>query len=310
MLAHVRINIYQETSAPASCVFFGSSIQSQQLNCCIGALRIAWSYWQRLFSFVWSTMHSVDFFCAEATLASRHVMPNALLWPLLLAPRSLLVWRLFLFTGTLRGLFSVETFSLSMETFPLYGDFTGTLLYGEFFSLYVETFPLYGDSSLWRLFLSLWRLFLFTGTLRGLFSMETFSLSMETFPLYGDFTGTLLYGDFSSLYGDFSSLRGLYGDFTGTLLYGDFFSLYGDFSSLRWLYGDFTGTGTLLYGDFFSLYGDFSSLRGLYGDFTGTLLYGDFFSLYGDFSSLRGLYGDFTGTLLYGDFSSLPSPTF
>ena len=34
----------------------------------------------------------------------------------------------------------------------------------------METFPLYGD---------------FTGTLRGLFSMETFSLSMETFSLYG-----------------------------------------------------------------------------------------------------------------------------
>ena len=86
----------------------------------------------------------------------------------------------------LRGLFS-------MESFPLYGDFTGTLLYGDFSSLrglcgdsslwrlFLFT-PLYGDSYLWRLFLStplygdssLWRLFLFT-------------------PLYGDFTGILLY---------------------------------------------------------------------------------------------------------------------
>ena len=123
----------------------------------------------------------------------------------------------------------------------------------ETFSLSMETFPLSED---------------FTGTLRELFSMETFSLSMETFPLYGDFTGTLLYGDFFSLYGDFSSLRGLYGDSSlwrlFLSLYGDFFSLYGDFSSLRGLYGDFTAT--LLYGDFFSLYGDFSSLRGLYGN--------------------------------------------
>ena len=37
------------------------------------------------------------------------------------------LWRLFLFTETLRGLFS-------METFPLHGDFTGTLLYGDFSS--------------------------------------------------------------------------------------------------------------------------------------------------------------------------------
>ena len=94
------------------------------------------------------------------------------------------------FTGTLRGLFSMETFSLSMETFslsvetfPPYGDFTGTLLYGDFFS--IETFSL---------------------------SMETFSLSMETFPLYGDFTGTLrgLYGD-SSLWRLFLSTGKLYG---------------------------------------------------------------------------------------------------
>ena len=106
-----------------------------------------------------------------------------------------------------------------METFPFYGDFTGTLLYGDsffsretfsllsgdFFSLSMETFPLYGD---------------FTGTLRGLFSMETFSL----------------YGDFFFLYGDFSSLRRLYGDFTGTLLYGNF-SLSGDFTgTLRGLF--------------------------------------------------------------------------
>ena len=36
-----------------------------------------------------------------------------------------------------------------METFPLYGDFTDTLLYGDFSSLlFMETFPLYGDSSL------------------------------------------------------------------------------------------------------------------------------------------------------------------
>ena len=27
----------------------------------------------------------------------------------------------------------MKTFSLSMEIFPLYGDFTGTLLYGDFF---------------------------------------------------------------------------------------------------------------------------------------------------------------------------------
>ena len=165
-----------------------------------------------------------------------------------------------LFTGTLRGLFFMETFSLSMETFPLYGDFTGTLLYGDFFSVHADFFSLrglYGNSSLWRLFLCPWRLFLFTGTLRGLFSMETFSLygdftgtlrglfsmetfslSMETFSLYGDFTGTLLYGDFFSVHGEFFSLRGLYGDFTGTLLYGDFFSVHGDFFSLRALYGD------------------------------------------------------------------------
>ena len=50
--------------------------------------------------------------------------------------------RLFLFTETSRGLFS-------METFPLYGDFLGTLLYGDFSSL--RRLP--GDSSLWRLFL-------------------------------------------------------------------------------------------------------------------------------------------------------------
>ena len=51
-----------------------------------------------------------------------------------------------------------------METFPLYGDFTGTLrgLFSmETFSFSMETFS---------------------------FSMETFSLSMETFPLYGNFT--------------------------------------------------------------------------------------------------------------------------
>ena len=84
------------------------------------------------------------------------------------------LWRLFLFTETSRGLFSTETF-------PLYGDFPGTLLYGDFSSL--RRLP--GDSSLWRLFL-------FTETSRGLFSTETF-------PLYGDFPGTLLYGDFSSL---------------------------------------------------------------------------------------------------------------
>ena len=131
-----------------------------------------------------------------------------------------------------------------METFPLkWGLYGDSSLWSLFFFI-----PLYGDSSLWRLFLftgtlrglygdsSLWRLFLFTPlygdftrTLRGLFSMETF-------PLYGDFTGTLLYGDFSSL---------LF--FTGTLLYGDFSSL-------------LLFTGTLLYGDF-------SSLRGLYRDF-------------------------------------------
>ena len=88
----------------------------------------------------------------------------------------------------LRGLFS-------METFPLYGDFTGTLLYGDFSSLR----GLYGDSSLWRLFLFtplygdsyLWRLFLST-------------------PLYGGFTGTLLYGDFSSLLLFTETLRGFF----------------------------------------------------------------------------------------------------
>ena len=63
------------------------------------------------------------------------------------------LWRLFLFT---------ETLLYILETFPLGGDCTGTLLYGDFASLR----GLYGDSSLWRLFL---------------------------------FTGALLYGDFSSL---------------------------------------------------------------------------------------------------------------
>ena len=89
---------------------------------------------------------------------------------------------------------------------------TGTLLYGDFSSLR----GLYGDSSLWRLFL-------FTGTLRGLFSMETFPLysslrgllSMETFPLYSSLRG--LYGD-SSLWRLFL-FTPLYGDFTGILLY-------------------------------------------------------------------------------------------
>ena len=95
-------------------------------------------------------------------------------------------------------LFSLETFSLSMETFPLYGDFTGTL--------------------------------------RGLFSMETFSFSMETFPLYEDFTGTLLYGNFFSLSGDFFSLYGdfffLYGDFFS--VYGDFSSLRKLYQCFNW----------------------------------------------------------------------------
>ena len=154
----------------------------------------------------------------------------------------------------------METFSLSMETFSLYGDFTGTLLYGDFFSLSMETFPLYWD---------------FTGTSRGLFSMETFSLSMDTVPLYGDFTGTLR-GLFSM------ETFPLYGGFTGTLLYGDLSSLllftatllYGDFSSLRGLYGDFTGT--LLYGDFSSKVG---TSRGLFSMETVPL-----------YSSLRGLF--------------------
>ena len=145
----------------------------------------------------------------------------------------------FLFTGTLRGtlrgLFSMETFPLFPlygDFFPLYGDFTGTLLYGDFSSF----------SSLRRLFSSL------RGTLRGLFSMETFHLFPlygDFFPLYGDFTGTLLYGDFSSLRGLFSSLRGVYGNFTGTLLYRNFSSL----SSLRGLFFLFTGTLRGLYGD-------------------------------------------------------------
>ena len=38
----------------------------------------------------------------------------------------------------------METFSLSMETFHLYGDFTGTLLYGDFFSLYGDFSSLRG----------------------------------------------------------------------------------------------------------------------------------------------------------------------
>ena len=126
-----------------------------------------------------------------------------------------------------------------METFPFYGDFTGTLLYGDsffsretfsllsgdFFSLSMETFPLYGD---------------FTGTLRGLYgdsslwrlflSMETFSFSMETFPLYEDFTGTLR-GLFSmETFLSLETLRGLYGDSSLWI----FFSLSGDFFSLFW----------------------------------------------------------------------------
>ena len=196
----------------------------------------------------------------------------------------------FLFTGTLRGLFSMETFPL----FPLYGDFTGSLLYGDFSSfsslrrLFSSLRGLYGDSSLWRLFL----FFLFTGTF---------------FPLYrdfkGDFTGTLLYGDFSSfssLRGLFSSLRGLYGDSSLWRLFL-FFLFTETFSSLR---GTLRGLFSMETFHLFPLYGDFFPL---YGDFTGTLLYGDFSSLRGLFSSLRGVYGNFTGTLLYRNFSSLSS---
>ena len=99
---------------------------------------------------------------------------------------SLSLWRLFLFTATLRGLYgdsslwrlflSMETFSFSMETFPLYEDFTGTLLYGNF--------SLSGD---------------FTGTLRGLFSMDFFFLSLETFSLSLE-TFSLYFGDRNWLY--------------------------------------------------------------------------------------------------------------
>ena len=126
------------------------------------------------------------------------------------------LWRLFLFTGTLRGLYGYSSLwrlflftplygdftrtlrgLFSMETFPLYGDFTGTLLYGDFSSLLFFTGTLlygdfsslrglYGDSSLWRLFLftplygdsSLWRLFLFAGTLPGLY--EQFPVNFPT----------------------------------------------------------------------------------------------------------------------------------
>ena len=143
------------------------------------------------------------------------------------------------------------------------------LLYLALYWLFsMETFPLYGDSSLWRL---------------------------ETFPLYGDFTGTLLYGDFSSLL--FMETFPLYGDsslwrlflFTGPLLYVETFPLY----------GDFTGT----------LWGLFSmETFPLYRGFTGTLLYGDFSSLRGLFSmETFPLYWGSMGTLLYGDFSSLDS---
>ena len=194
------------------------------------------------------------------------------------------------FTGTLRGLFSMETFPLFPlcgdffplygDFFPLYGDFTGTLLYGDVSSfsslrrlfsslrgLFSSLRGLYGDSSLWRLFLFFLftgTFFLFTGTLRGLFSMETFPL----FPLYGDFFP-------------------LYGDFTGTLLYGDFSSLqglYGDSSLWRlFLFFLFTGTFFLFTGTFFLFTG---TLRRLFSMQTFPLfpLYGDFFPLYGDFT--------------------------
>ena len=195
---------------------------------------------------------------------------------------------------SLRGLFF-------LETFPLYEDSSlyGVLLYWDFSSLwglfFMETFSLYGDSSLLKVFLL--RLFLFTGFLL--------------------FTGTLLYGDFSSLRG-------------GTLLYGDFFFL-GGFFSLRGLflmetfrlyhasslYGDSSLWRLFLFTGAFSLYGGsslwrlflftgFFSLQGLFFIetflFTGLLLFTGFLLftgtlLYGDFSSLRG------GTLLFGHVS-------
>ena len=111
----------------------------------------------------------------------------------------------------------------------------------------METFSFWGASSLYG-GSSWWRLFVFTMLL--------------------PFTGTLLYGDFSSL-------RGLF-LFTGALLYGDFSSLRG-FFSLQGLFfiETFLFTGLLLFTGFLL--------------FTGTLLYGDF--------SSRG------GTLLFGHVS-------
>ena len=149
-------------------------------------------------------------------------------------------------------------------------------------------------------------LLLFTGTLlygdfsssQGLYGDNSlwrfFSLYGDFFPLYGDFTGTLLNGDFSSL-------RGLFFLFTGTLR--ELFSM--ETFPLFLLYEDFTGTlrGLFSYGNFSSLRGLFSSLRGLYGGLYGNsslrkLLIFFFFT-----GTLRGL----TGTLLYGDFSSFSS---
>ena len=95
----------------------------------------------------------------------------------------------------------------------LYRTFTWTLLYGDVASL-----------------------LFFTGTL-GLFSMEVFPFHSSLQGLYGDsFTGTLLYGDCSSLRGLFSmETFPLHRDFT--VLYGVFFSMDPSplYSSLRWL---------------------------------------------------------------------------
>ena len=59
-----------------------------------------------------------------------------------------------------------------MDSFPLYGNFTGSLR-----GFYVDS--------------SLLRLFLFTESLRGLYGALRGLFSIETFPLYRKFTGTL-----------------------------------------------------------------------------------------------------------------------
>ena len=214
------------------------------------------SLWRR-FLFTRPLLHAETFRLYGDSTGTLRGLFSMEVFPLSGTLRDSSLWRLCLFTlygdfSSLRGLFSMETFppygesspwrlflftcalqELFMETFPLYGSFTGTLLMETFSSLR----GLYRDSSLWGLFL-------FTVTFRGLFSRETFLFfSTETFHLYGDFTR---------------------GDFTGPLLYVETFPLYGEFTGTLW--GLFSMETFPLYSDssLWRLFLFTGTLRGLF----------------------------------------------